>query len=102
LSGLYTTGEITLLLPGDTNGDQQVDIADLNNVRNNFGAAGGLGDTNGDQLVDIQDLNNVRHFFGATAPQAVPEPTSLMLLGFAVTGACAFQCGRRRFARAES
>ncbi len=86
MSELYTTGEITFLLPGDTNGDQAVTIADLNNVRNNFGAAGGLGDTNGDQQIDIQDLNNVRNFFGASTPQTVPEPSSLLLAALVAGG----------------
>jgi uncharacterized protein YjbI with pentapeptide repeats len=89
LSELYTSGEITFLLPGDTNGDQAVTIADLNNVRNNFGAAGGLGDTNGDQQIDIQDLNNVRNFFGTSTPQAVPEPSTLVLATLLVAAAVA-------------
>jgi CubicO group peptidase (beta-lactamase class C family) len=57
-------------LPGDTNDDGVVDLTDLNNVRNNFGATGEgvLGDTNGDGIVDLTDLNNVRNNFGATAP----------------------------------
>lgn len=60
--------------PGDTNGDGAVNLVDLNNVRNNFGATGVgvLGDTNGDQTVDLVDLNAVRNNFGA----AVPVPQS--------------------------
>ncbi len=50
---------------GDTNCDGEVDIIDLNNVRNNFGGTG-LGDTDGDNVVGIQDLNNVRNNFGGT------------------------------------
>ncbi|MDZ4781476.1 MAG: PA14 domain-containing protein [Planctomycetia bacterium] len=66
--------------PGDTNGDGQVTIVDLNNVRNNFGGAG-LGDTNGDGQVTIVDLNNVRNNFGAgTGANAVPEPSSLVIM----------------------
>jgi hypothetical protein len=70
--------------PGDTNGDGQVTIIDLNNVRNNFGGAG-LGDTNGDGQITIVDLNNVRNNFGAGTPggSPVPEPSSVVLaLGF--------------------
>lgn len=73
--------------PGDTNADGEVDIEDLNNVRNNFGGSG-LGDTNGDGTIDIIDLNNVRNFFGMTATgAAVPEPSALALalLGISVT-----------------
>ena len=52
---------------GDTDADGDVDIDDLNNVRNNFGSGGpaALGDTDGDGDVDIDDLNNVRNNFGA-------------------------------------
>lgn len=51
---------------GDTNGDGQVDLVDLNNVRNNFGGQG-LGDADGDSDVDLSDLNAVRNNFGASA-----------------------------------
>jgi len=55
-------------LEGDTNGDGEVNIIDLNNVRNNFGASGAgvIGDTNGDNEVNIVDLNAVRNNFGAS------------------------------------
>ncbi|MDZ4782341.1 MAG: lamin tail domain-containing protein [Planctomycetia bacterium] len=55
-------------LAGDTNNDGDVNIADLNNVRNNFGASGPgvVGDTNGDNQVNITDLNAVRNNFGAS------------------------------------
>jgi len=69
-------------VPGDTNADGVVDVADLNNVRNNFGAAGDPipGDTAPfDGAVDIQDLNRVRNNFGAVA-NAVPEPAALALM----------------------
>lgn len=76
-------------LPGDTNGDWQVDLVDLNSVRNNFGGSGD-GDTNGDSLVDLTDLNNVRNHFGGgsftlppelaiTSSTAVPEPSSFVM-----------------------
>jgi hypothetical protein len=56
------------LLAGDTNSDGRVDLVDLNNVRNNFGAVGTgvLGDANDDGRVDLQDLNAVRNNFGAS------------------------------------
>lgn len=63
--------------PGDTNGDGQVDLTDLNNVRNHFSGAG-VGDTNGDGIVDLVDLNAVRNNFG-TAGSAVPEPSGGLL-----------------------
>jgi len=71
-------------VPGDTNFDGQVDIKDLNNVRNNFGTGGPavLGDTNGDGKINIEDLNMVRNNFGAGVNPA-PEPGTLMLAGLA-------------------
>jgi ELWxxDGT repeat protein len=58
--------------PGDTNFDGQVNIEDLNNVRNNFGYAGydRPGDADGDGVVGIEDLNAVRNHFGAGGAQA--------------------------------
>ncbi len=68
------------VMPGDTNYDCVVDVEDLNNVRNNFGATGTpvLGDANGDGFVNIVDLNDVRNNFGATT--AVPEPATALLV----------------------
>lgn len=68
---------------GDTNGDGEVNIVDLNNVRNNLGGTG-LGDTDGDLDVDINDLNAVRNNFGnSVGTQPVPEPGSWTLLAIA-------------------
>jgi len=70
---------------GDTNGDGLVNIDDLNNVRNNFGATGAAdGSLAGDAfpfdgLVNIDDLNAVRNDFGA-GTAVVPEPSGLLLL----------------------
>lgn len=77
---------LTVSLAGDTNNDGVVDLVDLNNVLNHFGAAGAsAGDTNSDSVVDLIDLNNVLNHFGATAAPAalatVPEPAALSLLG---------------------
>ncbi len=81
---------LELPFPGDTNGDEAVDINDLNNVRNDFGLSGpGLpADLDFDGDVDLVDLNAVRNFFGEAGPQAVPEPTSVILLGAML--ACTF------------
>ena len=74
---------VTLVLPGDTDADGDVDADDLNNVRNNFGTMGPddgtlVGDVFPfDGMVNIIDLNGVRNNFGAGAP--VPEPSTLAL-----------------------
>jgi hypothetical protein len=69
-------------IPGDANGDDVVNVEDLNLVRNNFGAEGEpiAGDTfpyNG--RVDIEDLNAVRNHFGEARTFAIPEPGGLAL-----------------------
>lgn len=69
--GNYRTGGN--VVPGDTDGNDVVDLADLNNVRNNFGTTGD-GDTDGDGDVDLQDLNNVRNNFGLTGTPSPPAP----------------------------
>ncbi|MDZ4780434.1 MAG: hypothetical protein SGJ19_09305 [Planctomycetia bacterium] len=51
---------------GDTNGDERVDVSDLNNVRNFFGSSVIAGDANGDGTVDLEDLNAVRNNFGSS------------------------------------
>lgn len=60
-------------VPGDTDGNDTVDLADLNNIRNNFGGTG-TGDTDGDGDVDLADLNAVRNNFGATGAPSPPAP----------------------------
>jgi len=77
--------------PGDTDDDGDVDIDDLNNVRNFFGAEGMADGTLAgdaypfDGAVNIDDLNAVRNNFGAV-PAAVPEPGGITLLGIALAG----------------
>ncbi len=86
---------------GDTDLDGDVDIVDLNNVRNNFDEAGeGIaGDTAPfDGMVDINDLNHVRDNFGSSlftagGLTAVPEPATA---GLAVCGLIALAGYRHR------
>jgi hypothetical protein len=84
--------------PGDTDGDGDVDLNDLNNVRNNFGSANPpIGDTDDDNDVDLDDLNAVRNNFGAVAgANAVPEPATWAL---ALIATCATWLGARRRTR---
>jgi hypothetical protein len=84
---------------GDTDGDGDVDLVDLNNVRNHFGAAGGnpIGDTlpfNGS--VELEDLNAVRNNFGQSGgAAAVPEPAGSYLAATAFFLGGAALCRRR-------
>jgi len=78
-------------LPGDTDGDGDVDDADLGVAFANYtgplatGAGdktAAEGDTDGDGDVDDADLGNAfAAYTGPIATAAVPEPTSLALLG---------------------
>jgi len=83
LFGAVEYGEpISVGQNGDTDNDGDVDLDDLNAVRNNFGSAGPVGGTTGDAypydgLVNLDDLNAVRNNFGATAgSESVPEPSA--------------------------
>jgi len=82
-------------VPGDTDGDGDVDLDDLFAVRNNFGTTSGAtlgdGDTDGDGDVDLEDLFTVRNNFGTG--MIVPEPVTLSLL---TLGAVAGLRRRRR------
>lgn len=95
----------------DPSGDWGFDLEDLNIVRNNFGSSG-PGDTNFDGVVDLVDLNTVRNKFGVkypdsfpmeweytgevplnsrfawnpTMPIPVPEPSTMALTLFALSG----------------
>jgi len=74
-------------VPGDTDGDGDVDLDDLFAVRNNFGTVSGAtradGDVaphpDGDGAVNLDDLFSVRNNFG-TGLVVVPEPVTLWLL----------------------
>jgi hypothetical protein len=71
---------------GDTDLDGDVDIHDLNHVRNNFGGPG-LGDVTEDGVVGIDDLNAVRNEFGVSTPfLPVPEPSTKGLVLMASAG----------------
>lgn len=87
--------EVSAGQAGDTDKDGDVDLTDLNNVRNHFEATGEhvLGDTSPyDGVVNLDDLNRVRENFGEALGQsgdltAVPEPNALALAACALLAA---------------
>jgi hypothetical protein len=89
--GTITVGSVIPALPGDTDGDGDVDDADLGVSFSNYtgplapntgGKTAADGDVDGDGDVDDADLGaSFAAYTGPTAPAAVPEPTSLALLG---------------------
>jgi fibronectin type 3 domain-containing protein len=64
-----------LSIPGDTNGDAAVTLADYINVRDNFGGSG-LGDANGDGVVDAVDFRLVKDNFGTNVQNYRVERSS--------------------------
>lgn len=80
------------IIPGDTDGDGDIDDSDLGTIFSNYtgpvGASGGKrlieGDTDEDGDIDDIDLATAFVFYtGPLAPTSVPEPASLSLIGFA-------------------
>jgi hypothetical protein len=101
------TVEVRFTLPGDTNLDGAVDVADLGALATNYGATAGAiwsqGDANGDGAVDVADLGALATNYGqsigagsasaitavatATASSAVvPEPASIGVMGMIAVG----------------
>jgi len=86
----WRTQILDLPIPGDTDGDGDVDDADLGvafaNYTGPLGAGVGTktadeGDTDGDGDVDDADLGNAFAAYTGPIATAVPEPTSLALIG---------------------
>jgi formylglycine-generating enzyme required for sulfatase activity len=87
--------------PGDANGDGKVDINDLTIVLTDYdktAMAWSQGDFTGDGTVDVNDLSIVLANFGTTygpaGLAALPEPSSFLLIAFAVVGLVACRRGR--------
>lgn len=99
----FTIHDTTGRPDGDADLDGDVDLDDLNIVRNAFGAPTSAfhvftsrpgHDVYGDTLpydgkVDLDDLNRVRNYFGGGIENPVPEPSSFALLTFAALGVIA-------------
>lgn len=62
---LTITASFAPLCPGDANGDNTVDLSDLNAVLANFGTDSLDGDVTLDGTVDLDDLNTVLGAFGS-------------------------------------
>jgi len=78
--GVYVLDSV--LLPGDINLDDSVDLADFATLKQNFGTTGSewtLGDLDDDGSVGLADFGIIKEHFGETA-QNVPEPASWQLL----------------------
>ena len=75
-------------VPGDANGDGNVDVSDLGILATNYGTIGGAvwadADFTADGNVDVSDLGILATNYGTTSASAVPEPSTLCLLIFGV------------------
>ena len=93
------SGSLRIAAIADFNGSNSVNAADLNVIKANFGAnpsTFATGDVDGDGRTDGADFLLYQRQFGVTLPppaiQAVPEPTSLAIISFALA---AIGCLRR-------
>jgi hypothetical protein len=75
LSTMVDAGSV-ILLGGDVNGDQRIDIRDISYVAYHFDQPDATADINGDGQVDILDLTLVAGNFGQVGPTlwSVPGP----------------------------
>ncbi|MFN3167901.1 MAG: PEP-CTERM sorting domain-containing protein [Phycisphaeraceae bacterium] len=91
LTAAGTSTAVTGGIPGDTDGDGDIDDSDLGTAFSNYtgplspgtgGKTAADGDTDGDGDVDDSDLGTAfSGYTGPLSPAAVPEPTSLALIG---------------------
>jgi hypothetical protein len=64
------------MIPGDANGDAQVDVGDLGILAANYGITNGatwnLGDFNNDEVIDVGDLGILAAHYG----EGITRPTN--------------------------
>lgn len=65
---LFAAGEAQEECPADLDGNNSIDLDDLNLVLTNFGTGNPAGDTDGNGIVDLDDLNTVLTQFGEVCP----------------------------------
>lgn len=110
-NGLQLLYDLDVGIPGDTDGDNDVDMADYNNIKNNFRITGLLtrmqGDiagpnnnTIGDGVVDFHDFiawqaNFPKPGAGAGAAFGVPEP-AMFGTAIGLLGLCGLRVRRRK------
>ena len=76
-----------IFTPGDTDGNQKVDINDYKAFKENYGTGTTLlqGDVDGDGDVDVDDFLIIRNEYpkynNTTLAAAIPEPASIVVLG---------------------
>ena len=100
LQGIDAVTALVGAVPGDTNGDDKVDLYDLDRFENQFGGppSGDSADFDNNGIVDLDDFAIIRGNwnFGVvpTAPEAAPEPATMSLL--ALGGLMALRRRRQR------
>lgn len=97
-NSVYIGGEGGPPIPGDTNGDREVDLADFAVVQANYGPVDGgkeVGNFNGDSNVDLFDFKiwKANRTDGGVPAVGIPEPASLLLIAM---GMGALSAGSRR------
>jgi hypothetical protein len=95
----FELNAVVSTIPGDFNGDSEVDGADLTLWRSNFGnttASTATGDADGDQDVDGADFLIWQRNLGSMGPvTSVPEPTTAFLISFALVASANLRCSTR-------
>ena len=103
LAGVVVLGELPVPgLMGDANGDEIVNIFDINMISTNWGGTGPRADVNHDGIVNIFDVNAVSANWLATGGStAVPEPSAstTMLSCLVICVAAKVRARRRRFTK---